>query len=78
MGHEPGAGVNEQSYLADPLPDQSIEIIELLDFGLPEIARFDLDEGVKAIADALRRKNRGRGGVESLGGVALPWSSKSP
>ncbi|MDO8388520.1 MAG: site-specific integrase [Polaromonas sp.] len=78
MGHEPGAGVNEQSYLADPTPDESIEVIKLLlDFTLPEISRFDVDEGVKAISDALRRKNGGRGGVESLGGVALPWSAKS-
>ena len=77
MGHEPGTGVNEQHYLADPTPDECIQVIKLLDFSLPGIASFDLDEGVKAIGDALRRKNSGRGGVESLGGVALPWTAKS-
>lgn len=29
-------------YLADPTPDESIEVITLLNFLLPEIARFDL------------------------------------
>jgi hypothetical protein len=51
-----------------------LEVIKLLDYGLPEIAKFDPDEGVKAIADAMGRKNRGKGGTESLGGTALPWS----
>jgi integrase len=74
MGHEPGSGVNEKHYLADPTPDESLEVIKLLDYGLPEIAKFDPDEGVKAIADAMGRKNRGKGGTESLGGTALPWS----
>lgn len=68
MGHEPGSGVNEQHYLADPTPDESIGIVKQLSFSLPSIANFDLDEGVKAIKDALRRKKGGRGGVESLGG----------
>lgn len=29
-------------YLADPTPDESIEVITLLNFLLPEIAHFDL------------------------------------
>lgn len=68
MGHEPGSGVNEQHYLADPTPDESIAIVRQLSFSLPTIARFDVDEGVKAVQDALMRKKRGRGVVESLGG----------
>ena len=73
MGHEPGSGVNEQHYLADPTPDESVVVVKQLDFGLPDIAPFNLDEGVKAVRDALRRKNGFKGGTESLGGVALPW-----
>lgn len=74
LGHEPGAGVNEQHYLVDATPDESFEVVKLLEYELPTIARFDLEEGVKAVNDALRRKSNGKGGTESLGGVALPWS----
>jgi integrase len=69
MGHEPGSGVNEQHYLADPTPDECAGVINLLDFSLPDIAKFDVEEGLKSVKDALRRKNRGKGGVESLGGA---------
>lgn len=73
MGHEPGSGVNEQHYLADPSPDESVMVVKQLNFGLPDISAFNLDEGIKAVRDALRRKNGFKGGNESLGGVALPW-----
>jgi integrase len=74
MGHEPGEGVNELNYLADPTPDESIEFLSKLDFGLPVVARLDMDAGVKSINDALRRKNGGKGALETLGDVAQPWA----
>ncbi len=61
MGHEPGSGVNELHYLAYPTPDEMIEIVKLLDYGLPKISPFDLDAGIKAVKDALRRKRVGKG-----------------
>lgn len=72
LGHEPGAGVNERHYLADPTPDETISIIRQLDFGLPPIAAFDIEEGVMAVKDALRRKNRNRGAFESHGANTTP------
>ena len=70
MGHEPGPGVNEQHYLADPTPDESYGIISQIHYGLPHIADFEIDEGVRAVKDALRRKKAPNSGVESIGGGA--------
>jgi integrase len=69
MGHEPGEGVNERHYLSDPKPADMLGYVSKLDMGLPAISVFDSDTGLKAIADALTRKNKGRGAEEALGGV---------
>jgi hypothetical protein len=34
---------------------------------LPEIAPFDIEVGLKAIHDALKRKNKGHGAKEDVG-----------
>jgi integrase len=67
MGHEPGSGVNERSYLSDPKPSDVSAYLQLLTIEIPHIARFGLDEGIEAINDALRRKGGGRGAQESMG-----------
>lgn len=51
-------------YIKGGDPAELVESVEKLKFSLPRIAKFDCDEGLKAVEDALRRKNRGRGGVE--------------
>ncbi|MBY6356724.1 integrase [Enterobacter sichuanensis] len=33
-----------------------VEIVEKIDFSLPEIARFNIPDGLDAVRDALRRK----------------------
>ncbi|WP_077037463.1 site-specific integrase [Pelomonas sp. KK5] len=60
-GHSRSAGTLTGTYLKDEAVDYLAELIAKLNFGLPEIARFDCDEGLKAVSDALRRKDRGRG-----------------
>jgi integrase len=67
MGHEPGEGVNERHYLSDPSPSDMLAYIAKLQMGLPQVSRFEIEAGLKAIEDALRRKNGGRGAKESLG-----------
>ena len=70
-GHAPGEGVNEQHYLTDPTPDETLPILKQLDFALPAIEAFDMDAGLAALRDALRRKNQGKGAMETLGGTAV-------
>lgn len=68
MGHEPGAGVNERHYLSDPLPSAMSPCLERLDMKpLRQVTGFKVESGIDAIHDALRRKNDGRGGKESMG-----------
>ena len=38
-----------------PTPDESVAGVKQLAFGLPDIAVFNLDEGIEAVRDALRR-----------------------
>jgi hypothetical protein len=51
-------------YIKDQLPAALLVAVQRLDFELPLIGAFDVDAGVEAVADALARKNKGRGGVE--------------
>lgn len=67
MGHLPGEGVNERHYLNDRLPDETAPYIAALDFKLPAIAIFDVREGLRAVNDALRRKQGERRGREDMG-----------
>lgn len=71
MGHQPGEGVNERHYLDDRTPDEAIEFMQRLDFKLPPIVPFDVDFGVLAVGDALRRKHGERRGKEDMG-AAVP------
>jgi integrase len=51
-------------YIKDQVPAALLLAVQRLDFELPSIAVFDIEAGVDAVADALARKNAGRGGVE--------------
>ena len=71
MGHQPGEGVNEKHYLDDRSPDEAIEFMGRVDFGLPAVTAFDVDFGILAVGDALRRKHGERRGKEDMG-AAVP------
>ena len=60
-GHTRGKSALIQHYIKDQLPEHLVEQVELLNFNLPRIAPFDIDAGIKALKDALARKNLGRG-----------------
>jgi len=51
-------------YLKDQQPDDLIATVERISFALPQIGAFDSEAGLKAVSDALSRKNRGRGATE--------------
>jgi integrase len=78
LGHEPGEGVNERTYLTDPTPDESLPVVRQLTFSLPTIAAFDGEAGLAAVRDALRRKNHQRGSVEDLGPASRSQASLDP
>lgn len=67
MGHEPGEGVNERHYLSDPKPAEMLGYIMDVGSELPAFTAFDVEVGAISVQDALRRKNGGRGAIESLG-----------
>jgi integrase len=77
MGHEPGGGVNERHYLSDPTPSELFEFVAALNPQLPEIAAFNQELGLLAVEHALRRKNKGRGGSESLGDASDAVAGRS-
>lgn len=69
LGHARGAGAAEKIYRKDILatgPDSElVRLIEGLQHGfLAGLAPLDLEAGIQAVGDALRRKNNGRGAVE--------------
>ena len=53
-----------EHYVKDESTDELLETVQRLDFGLPNIAPFDCAAGLKAVSDALQRKNGARGAVE--------------
>ena len=63
-GHSRGSGTLMDHYVKDELPDEFVKTVQRLDFGLPNIAHFDCEAGLKAVSDAQKRKDRARGAVE--------------
>lgn len=55
-GHVRGKTETEVRYSKDLKPLHMVEIVEKIDFSLPEIARFNIPDGLDAVRDALRRK----------------------
>lgn len=69
LGHARGSDVTDKTYRKDiATTGRHSELVQLIeglrhDF-LAELAPLDVDAGLRAVADALRRKNRGRGAIE--------------
>lgn len=55
-GHTRGSDVHDLSYRKDKQPDVALKYVERLQVKLPPITPFDIEAGLKAVADALRRK----------------------
>lgn len=55
-GHVRGKTETEVRYSKDLKPIHMIEVVEKIDFSLPEIAKFNIPDGLDAIRDAQRRK----------------------
>lgn len=69
MGHEPGSSVNERHYLSDASPTEMAPYLESLKMPLSHVKTFQIEQGIAAIKDALRRKNGGRGTIEIMGAM---------
>lgn len=68
LGHKAGEDEGSTTYFADFEADENARFVKLLDFKLPTIAKFDADEGVKAIRASLARKlGRRKGRGEDMG-----------
>lgn len=66
-GHARGEDARSTVYEKDASADDAFPFVERMSVTLPPIARFDIDAGLRAIEDALNRKNGGRGAREDLG-----------
>lgn len=55
-GHVRGKTETEVRYSKDLKPIHMIEVVEKIDFSLPEIVKFNIPDGLDAIRDAQRRK----------------------
>ncbi|MCX7278126.1 MAG: hypothetical protein NTZ15_12520 [Burkholderiales bacterium] len=55
-GHSRGQGEGHATYIKDRSADEQAPYIEKLNFGLLNVAPFNVTEGLKALQDALRRK----------------------
>lgn len=62
-GHARGSSTLVNTYRKDVVPDELVSAVEGLSFQLPELVPFDVEAGLKALDDAMRRKNGGRGGA---------------
>lgn len=62
MGHSQGEAELHKRYDKPHESPQLVEAIYKLDFGLPEIAPFDIEAGVAALHDAIRRSQNKRQG----------------
>ncbi|MDT9096792.1 hypothetical protein RSW32_26050, partial [Escherichia coli] len=51
-----GETETEVRYSKDLKPIHMIEVVEKIDFSLPDIAEFNIPDGLDAVRDALRRK----------------------
>jgi integrase len=67
LGHKAGDGENIESYFTDFDADENINFVALLNFNLPTIAKFNADQGIKAIRAALKRKHGARRDLEDMG-----------
>lgn len=61
VGHERGEDIHSKVYMHDVTPSQAVGYLSSLNVKLPAICPFDVAEGLKALKDALSRKNRGKG-----------------
>jgi integrase len=66
-GHTRGKNVHDIRYLKDVFPEVAAQYVNRLTVVLPEIAPFDIEVGLKAVHDALMRKNKGHGAKEDVG-----------
>ncbi|EPV8934013.1 DUF6538 domain-containing protein [Yersinia enterocolitica] len=55
-GHVRGTTETEVRYSKDLKPLYMVEVVERIDFSLPEIAKFNIPDGLDALRDALQRK----------------------
>lgn len=55
-GHVRGKTETEVRYSKDLKPIHMVEVVEKIDFSLPDIAKFNIPDGLDAVKDALRRK----------------------
>lgn len=67
-GHIRGTDVHDKTYRKDVEPEVAAQYVSRLAVTIPEIAKFDIEAGLKAIRDSLQRKNRGLGANEDVGG----------
>lgn len=60
-GHTRGADVHDKVYRKDLSPDDALPYLRRLNVTLPAIEEFDIEAGLQALQDALRRKDSHRG-----------------
>jgi integrase len=63
VGHARGEGQGHEGYIKDQTADEQAPLMARLEFELPDIAPFDVVEGIKALRDALSRKHDRRKGA---------------
>jgi len=56
LEHVRGETETEVRYSKDLKPIHMIEVVEKIDFSLPDIAKFNIPDGLDAVRDAIRRK----------------------
>jgi integrase len=60
-GHERGETMSARRYAKDSSPDNLRADVDRLNFGLPAIAKFDIEDGLTAVKAALERKTKATG-----------------
>jgi integrase len=68
-GHTRGKGTQDRVYKKDVAADEALPYVARMKIRLPDIEPFNVEEGLRAVKDALQRKNRGRGAKEDQGGT---------
>lgn len=66
MGHKPGDDVNVRHY-TKATPKETAALVNMLDFGLPKIAKFDIEFGLGQVMAAGGKKSGSRHGREDMG-----------
>lgn len=66
MGHTPDGGVNELHYTR-ATPQEMAALVNVLDYGLPKIAKFDIAFGLGQVMAAVGNKDGSRHGREDMG-----------